>query len=340
MSGERQTLRGSPVVAAPGKVFLLGEYAVLEGAPAVVAAVSRYAVGQYVIGIEPESLFTAEGVQAALAGLGDRATAMPPGSVLIDSTSFSVGGKKLGLGSSAAVVVVSVAAVMEMAGVSVAEHRDLCFTLAEQAHRGAQGGLGSGADVAAAVYGGLIQYRLPKPSASGPIPNPEGAAPVVVPMELPPQLNLVVFSEGKPASTPDLIRTVKLFAERNESTYASLMSKLEDRAEMFLEAIAGRNVAAAISAAREYTVELAELGTRSGAPIVTPRFEIASDLAINLGGVAKPSGAGGGDVGIAMFSDEASAKVFSSRLDQLGLRVLDVGVDLNGVHRRLPASNL
>ena len=44
MSGERRTLRGNPVVAAPGKLFVIGEYAVLAGAPAVVAAVNRYAV--------------------------------------------------------------------------------------------------------------------------------------------------------------------------------------------------------------------------------------------------------------------------------------------------------
>ena len=41
----RNTLRGSPVVAAPGKVFLLGEYAVLEGAPAVVSSVGRLVPG-------------------------------------------------------------------------------------------------------------------------------------------------------------------------------------------------------------------------------------------------------------------------------------------------------
>ena len=33
------------------------------------------------------------------------------------------------------------------------------FALADAAHRAAQGGLGSGADVAAAVYGGFIRYR-------------------------------------------------------------------------------------------------------------------------------------------------------------------------------------
>lgn len=115
---------------------------------------------------------------------------------------------------------------------------------------------------------------------------------------------------------------------------------MEDHAEAFIEALAGANAEAAIRVARSYAIGLGELGARSGAPIVTPRFEIAADLAINLGGVAKPSGAGGGDVGIGLFADDVAARTFASRLEQLGLRVLDLEIDLNGVHRRRPASNL
>jgi hypothetical protein len=41
-----------------------------------------------------------------------------------------------------------------------------------------------------------------------------------------------------------------------------------------------------------------------------------------------------------MFAEAEGARIFASRLDELGLRVLDLAIDLNGVHRRLPASNL
>ncbi len=55
MSESRITLVGNPVVAAPGKIFLVGEYAVLDGGTAVLAAVSRFAVAQYLNGGEAES---------------------------------------------------------------------------------------------------------------------------------------------------------------------------------------------------------------------------------------------------------------------------------------------
>lgn len=325
MSAERMTLRGSPVVAAPGKVFLIGEYAVLEGAPAVVAAVSASAVGQFVPGIEPESPFVAESVAAALTGLGDRARALPAGSVLIDSSAFQRHGKKLGVGSSAAVAAASVAAVMEMAGLPVAANRDMCFALAERAHRAAQGGAGSGADVAAAVHGGTIQYRRP----------PRGY-PIIEKTRLPPTLRLVVFAEGTPSSTVDLIRAVRGYADAHPDKYAQVMQPLREQAESFAEALGVGNVDGLLSAARSYLEGLTDLGGRVGVPIVTERFEMAGDLAINLGGVAKPSGAGGGDVGVALFADDAAARDFTSRLAHLGLEVVDLGLDSLGVHRRQP----
>jgi phosphomevalonate kinase len=322
------TLRGSPVVSAPGKVFLIGEYAVLDGAPAVVAAVSASAVGQFVPGIEPESPFVAESVQAALDGLGDRAQALPTGSVLIDSSAFQRHGKKLGVGSSAAVAAASVAAVMELAGLPVAANRDMCFALAERAHRTAQGGAGSGADVAAAVHGGVIQYRRP----------PRGY-PFIEKTRLPSTIRLVVFAEGTPSSTVDLIRAVRSYADSNPEGYARVMQPLREQAESFAEALAEGNADGLVSAARNYLDGLTELGGRAGVPIVTERFQMAGDLAINLGGVAKPSGAGGGDVGVALFVNDAAARDFTSRLAHLGLEVVDLGLDSLGVHRRQPGQS-
>ena len=328
-TAERHTLRGSPVVAAPGKVFLIGEYAVLEGAPAVVAAVNRLAVGQYIPGGEPASAFVAVAVEAALAGIGDRAEALPVGSVLVDSSAFSADGRKLGLGSSAAVTAATVAAVLELAGLSVAANRDLCFSLAQGAHRTTQGGQGSGADVAAAVHGGLVRFR-----------RPPGGYPVVDRMKTPPDLRIVVFAEGKASSTMDHLAAMKAFAERRPDEHAALMRPLREHAELFVESLATASMRGMLSAARGYAEGLGELGTRSGVPIFTPHFEIAADLATNLGGVAKPSGAGGGDIGVALFGTAEAAEIFSSRLSHIGLRLLDVAIEPNGVHRRLPSSTL
>jgi phosphomevalonate kinase len=72
-------------------------------------------------------------------------------------------------------------------------------------------------------------------------------------------------------------------------------------------------------------------------PIVTPPFVQAAALARSLGGAAKPSGAGGGDVGVALFGEEGAAAEFTRRCPA-GVSVLDVGVDPDGARRRHPGT--
>jgi phosphomevalonate kinase len=325
MNNERSTLRGSPVVSAPGKVFLIGEYAVLEGAPAVVAAVSRHAVGQFIPGIPAETLLVAEAVRAAMAGLGERASALPEGSALVDTTSFTSEGKKLGLGSSAAAAAAAVGAVLEMAGLSVVSHRELCFSLAYEAHLAAQDGLGSGADVAASVHGGIIRFL-----------RPAGGFPVIERVRPPGGFQLVVFAEGSPASTVDLVRAVRERAAQDPGGYELVMAPLKRLANRFAGAMAEDDMPGLLGATRDYGEGMGALGSWAGLPIVSPRIEVAAELAANLGGAAKPSGAGAGDVGIALFAAEAAARAFADRATALGLRLLDLRIDDRGIHRRVP----
>jgi phosphomevalonate kinase len=62
----------------------------------------------------------------------------------------------------------------------------------------------------------------------------------------------------------------------------------------------------------------------------------AAELARSLGGAAKPSGAGGGDLGLAFFSDPRAADTFTARCPQ-GLLVLDLQLGATGAYRRLPS---
>ncbi len=85
--------------------MLIGEYAVLDGGPAVVAAIDCYAVAQLLPAADAVSPFVAAAqaeAGAVLAGLG---RAAPGGVPVIDTAAFSLDGRKLGLGSSAAATV-------------------------------------------------------------------------------------------------------------------------------------------------------------------------------------------------------------------------------------------
>jgi phosphomevalonate kinase len=324
MNPGRTTLRGSPLVVAPGKVFLCGEYAVLEEGVAVLAAVSRHAIGQYLPGGEPESPLVAETDRRARAVLGDLAAALPPGSVLVDTSAFAADGTKLGLGSSAAAAVATAGAIFEHAGVAVAGHEQLLYSVAEAGHRAAQGGVGSGADVAVAVEGGFIEFV-----------RPHDGAPAVVRLAPPAALEMVVFWTRKAASTTDLVRAVRAFAARDEAAYQGLLAELRGTGDRFAKAFASNDERGVIAAADAYGLVMAALGEGADVPIVTPTLAAAAKLARTLGGAAKPAGAGGGDVGVGFFADAEAAAEFGRRCSSEVL-VLDIRLGTAGAHRRVP----
>jgi phosphomevalonate kinase len=333
-TGITRTLRGSPVVEAPGKVFLVGEYAVLEGGAAVLAAVSRHAVGQYLPELTPESPVIAETVARAVEALGalDLGRALPAGSVLVNTAGFRQGASKLGLGSSAAAAVAAAGAVLAFVGVDIAARRDLLFGIADEGHRAAQGGIGSGGDIAASVHGGFIGYLRAKT-----VVGEKPGKPIIRKLSRPGGLELRVFWTGAGASTPSLIRAVHAFAGRQPAVYRGLIDELRQTAEQFVHAFLGNDAKGAILHADGYGRLLEKLGASAEVPIVTPPFAETAVVARGLGGAAKPSGAGGGDVGVALFTDEGAAAEFTRRCPP-GVSVLDVNVDPDGARRRQPGT--
>jgi phosphomevalonate kinase len=325
VSSNRATLKGSPLVLAPGKLFLAGEYAVLEGGVALVAAVGRYAVAQFLPGAAPESPLVREAVARAREALGEVADAVPDGTALVDTAGFSEGGVKLGLGSSAAAAVAAAGAVLEYAGVNLSSNKELLFSVADAGHRAAQGGVGSGADIAAAVYGGFVRFvRMP------------GGAPIISRVLPPTGLHLVPFWTLGAARTIDFIAGVQALRKRDARSYVRHLGALRAGADHFAEAFATGDPRGVIREADAYGQAMEALGKDAGLAIVTPNLRQAAVLARSLGGSAKPSGAGGGDAGLAFFAEKAAADEFAARCSDRVL-VLDIGLGATGAYRRLPS---
>ena len=313
-----------PTVCVPGKLFLGGEYAVLEGAPAIVAAVGRHARASFVPGSHPSSVVIGAAMTQArlrIAELqGDRAPALPPGAAQVDTSKFMREGVKLGLGSSAAAAVAAVAAAFEYAGVAVAQHRELLLTSADAAHRAAQGGVGSGADIAAAVRGGFVRF----------VRHETGPADIQS-VTLAPDLHLITFWTRAAARTVDFISGVRRFAQTNPAAHRRRLGDLQTLAAQFADAFPS-DAGQAVAAAAAYGEALAALGSDAALPIVTPVVAEAMALARSLGGAAKPSGAGGGDMGVGFFAGKDAAAGFAARCPQ-GVLVLDIPFGAQGAHR-------
>jgi phosphomevalonate kinase len=295
-------------VRAPGKLVLTGAYAVLDGAPAIVAAVDRYALAD---GSRRSPRPTLE-VRAAF-GEGEPAP-------LADASAFSdTAGRKLGLGSSAAVLVASLGARALARGEDVQDHavRGRLFAEGRAAHALAQGG-GSGVDVAASVYGGVLRYS----AAEG--------QPQMRQAPLPTKLVFEVYFGGKSARTSDLLQRVAAARLERSGELSPVMRAMAETAARAADALESSDALGFVSLAQEYGALLGSLGRAARAPIVLPGHAELALAAEREDAAFFPSGAGGGDVAIWLGSAPPS-QAFRARAHALAFAPLALSIDVGGV---------
>ena len=305
------------VTRAPGKAMLFGEYAVLEGAPAIVGAVDRYVTVWPADGAAElvHSPFVREARGALIAHHAAMGRRPRLGGLRIDSAPLyaaGAGDRKLGLGSSAAVVV---AVFGPQPDLSLGETWLAC----QKAHSRAQGSAGSGADVAAAIWGGVIRFL------------PTGGIPDVAPIELQADVALTLVDTGVSASTSERLVRLGSLRRSNPDAYQAALRPL---AELAIALAGEAEVHGAIPAFAidDWNRALAALGAAIDLPIITPEHRAIADCARECGGAAKPSGAGGGDLAVC-FTPRGDEARLRAALASRGFAPLDVHVGARGLHR-------
>ncbi|HYQ41182.1 MAG TPA: hypothetical protein VER11_04430 [Polyangiaceae bacterium] len=296
------------IARAPGKLVLSGAYAVLSGAPALVVAVDRYVVAD---SARAATFLTPE-VHAAL---GERPAPW------FDASQLREGEKKLGLGSSAAILVASLAA-LELHTEPALSDEALCervYDRAFVAHRTAQGG-GSGVDVAASAHGGLLGARR---TASGALELSR--------LGLPSSLHFEVWACSVAASTSAFLARIAEFAGRDPAAHARCIGAQAEAAEFALDAVVREHAADFVAAITRQVATLTALGQAAGVSIVTPELAELAQLAIAHGAAFLPAGAGGGDVAYWVGSS-APPTAFAARARELGLSRVELALGARGVH--------
>jgi len=292
---------------APGKLVLSGAYAVLSGAPALVVAVDRYVIAD---SARAATFLTPE-VQAAL---GERAAPW------FDASELREGGQKLGLGSSAAILVASLAA-LELASDPTLSDDALCARVFERAlvaHRAAQGG-GSGVDVAASAHGGVLAARR------------KGNALELSRLELPRALAFEVWACSVSASTAAFLARIAEFAARDPAAHAARIQAQAAAAEAALTAAERGDAEGFVQAIALQVATLTALGESAGVSIVTPELAELAQLATAHGAAFLPAGAGGGDVAYWVGAN-APPLAFAARARELGLSRVQLQLGARGVH--------
>jgi phosphomevalonate kinase len=291
-------------------MVLSGAYAVLSGAPALVAAVDRYVLADTARASE----FDAPEVRAAIGA------APAP---WFDASALREEGKKLGLGSSAAIVVASLAA-LELEREPELEDAALCarvYPRALSAHRQAQGG-GSGVDVAASAHGGVLAAR-----------RSEGASELTLTaVQLPSELYFEVWAASAAAATAEFLARIRAFAARDPGLHRARIAAQAAAAEAALTAVERGKSADFVAAIGLQFAALSALGAAAEASIVTPEHAELGRLALAHGAAFLPAGAGGGDV--AYYVGESAPPVeFAVRARALQQTRLALRLGARGVHR-------
>jgi len=325
MNEKRQQVTAS----APGKLMLLGEHAVVYGRPCLVTAVGRW---QATVAPAADDLLHVTAPDVGLLDCALPLTApvgeMPTGAHFIAAavqefrrkyggsdglavTTSSNFSSRYGLGSSAAVTVAVLQALA--AWHSVPLTRAELFGLGRRAVLAVQG-VGSGFDVAAAVYGGTLYF-----AAGGPTIEP------LVVGDLP----LVVGYSGVKADTTTLVRGV---AARRAAAPQEI-DRLFDESAVLVEA--GRRALQVGDFATLGSLfnQAQELLVRLG--VSTPRLEALIAAAREAGAWgAKLSGAGGGDCLIALTPAErrqaVEAAIVAAGGEVVAVRPGELGVMVEG----------
>ena len=334
-------------LSAPGKLFLSGEYAVLWGGVARIAAVGprtaahvRARVDREVaIALEDGKLagqttplgvlwaeevperfhFAARAVDLVLRAVGRQ---VPGFGIALEPSPGAPEGRKLGMGGSARAVVLAT----EAARYALDAPLDT-LKLSLLTHALAQGGKGSGGDVAAIFAGGIVRYRrydltaLTRASTGSDLAGALRNAPPVELSRLPDtRIPLVYAFAGQSASTRFLIGEVEQrWTELERQRFVGRSDSLGQQLETALAKGDFATVAESTAGLQEL---LASLG-----PLETEEMKRLLALTRSIGCAGKMSGAGGGDGCVLFAPDVEGAQALIESLKSRGILAFPLTIE-------------
>lgn len=313
--------------SAPGKLMLTGSHAVVHGRPCLVTAVDQR------IKVMAESVadqkFYLEAADLGLTGysksLDDLGVGQPPKAVRFVESFLNIfwqkypqsGGIKVvtqsdfssqvGFGSSSAVTVALAKAVSQLYQVELTNYQlfDLCY----QAVISVQA-VGSGFDIASAIWGGTIYYISP--------------AKEVRQLDID-YLPLVVAYTGVKADTPTLVKMVDDQFDQDPDRINLIFDQIGQITEEAYLALEKKDWSEFGQLLNRHQLVAAQLGVSS------PELDRLTRAANQAGASgAAFSGAGGGDCMITVVDDQTQAQV-SQALENAGGQVINLVVNANGV---------
>ncbi len=313
--------------SAPGKLMLTGGYAVVHGEPCLVTAVDqRLSVTVKKNGIDVMHIFAPDlGLEAYSKTIQDLGNKELPKAVrfiemlykrflsrypqqeginVVTKSSFSAA---FGFGSSSAVTVAFAKALTSLYEIPLTDTE--LFELCYQSVLDVQG-VGSGYDIAAAIWGGLLVYEAPAKRVER------------VRVELP---SIVVGYTGVKADTPTLIHMVNSQLQKKPAETKQIFTEVGQVTEQLAAQLKENNWEEAGRLLTHHQQLMNQLKVSS------TELDTLINASLQAGAMgATLSGAGGGDCMIAMVAPENKQAV-EAAIKQAGGEVIPVGLQAEGV---------
>lgn len=276
--------------------------------------------------------FLEQAMTIAYQYLREQSITIFPTSLKINSELDDHSGVKYGLGSSAAVVTAVISAILNKY-LAKAPSPMLLFKLASISHVKTQGN-GSGADIAASTYGGILQYssfqakwllnELSRPTTLTELVEKDWKYLFIKQIELPIGLSVCIGWTGKPASTAKLVDEILVLKDKNPDQFQEFLTNSEIAVNKILESIEEDSISGLLEGIKENRRCLAIVGKVADVEIETSLLGEQADLAEKFGGAGKLSGAGGGDCGLAFIPSIEKVDQLLKAWENVGILPLDI----------------
>ncbi|CUS26204.1 phosphomevalonate kinase [Paucilactobacillus oligofermentans DSM 15707 = LMG 22743] len=348
--------------AAPGKLYIAGEYAVVEtGYPAILVALNQFVFCTVEKSSDVGSILSTQYsensiywrrqdnqmifdnrdnpfhyILSAIKITEDYACSLGLNlsvyHLKIDSQLDSSDGKKYGLGSSAAVTVATVKALCEFYQLNVTQ--DIIFKLSAIAHFEVQGN-GSLGDIAASVYGGWIAYHsfdrrwlMEQRKKTNLIDLIAMDWPnlEIEQLKAPNNLMLLIGWTGSPASTSKLVDKVSIAKARESQEYQDFLLASQECIQKMILGFRNNNLNVIQDGIRKNRQILHALSKLSGVSIETKALTNLCEIAEEFNGAAKTSGAGGGDCGIVAIDAKSNLSLLIEKWTNAKIERLNLSV--------------
>src|SRR3989344_1744605 len=295
---------------------------------------------------EKTLLFVKNSIEATLAYLNEKNIKLQGFELTTKSTDTIIGTpegeQKIGFGSSAAVSVATVAAVLSLhkQKIKTPKEKERIFKLSCIAHFLGQGKIGSAFDVAASTFGGALIYKRFDPKWLEAELKAKKISEVVdvqwphlyfEQLKLPKNFEIVVGFSGKSASTKELVAKINEFKQADNAEYQGIMQELKETTEQLISAMKKSNEAQILGLIRQNRRLLTDLSDASLNELETPELRKLIEVAEQNGAAGKFSGAGGGDCAIAVCFSKKTAETVKKVIKQKDLFAVDVMVSKEGV---------